>query len=188
MAIRSKSETAVDLVARAEAARVRHVDPQFTDIMGAAKTVPIPAAQLRDAVEHGTWFDGSSVESFARTAESDMYLVPDPSTFQVLPWGQERTARLICWATTPDGEPFAGDPRGVLRRAVEDAARLGYEYHVGPEIDFFLLERALDGSLAPTRSDRSSYFDFSSDGNTDLRQRMVSALLSMGIAVNTSHH
>jgi glutamine synthetase len=152
------------------------------------KTVTIPAFQLGQAIAHGTWFDGSSVDSFARTAESDMYLVPDASTFQVLPWGQERTARLICWATTPDGEPYAGDPRGVLRRAIEEAASLGFEYRVGPEIEFFLLERAADGSLAPTRSDRSSYFDFSSDGNTDLRQHMVSALLSMGIAVNTSHH
>jgi glutamine synthetase len=184
----SKRDAADDLVARVEAEQVRHVDLQYTDVIGGVKTVTIPASQLGPAIAHGTWFDGSSVDSFARTAESDMYLVPDPSTFQVLPWGQERTARLICWATTPDGEPFAGDPRGVLRRAVEDAARLGFEYHVGPEIEFFLLERAADGSLAPTRSDRSSYFDFSSDGNTDLRQRMVSALLSMGIAVNTSHH
>jgi glutamine synthetase len=181
-------ETVDDLVARVEAEHVRHVDLQYTDVIGGVKTVTIPASQLGQAINHGTWFDGSSVDSFARTAESDMYLVPDASTFQVLPWGQERTARLICWATTPDGEPYAGDPRGVLRRAVEEAARLGFEYQVGPEIEFFILERAADGSLAPTRHDRSSYFDFASDGNTALRQRMVSALLSMGIAVNTSHH
>ncbi len=117
-----------------------------------------------------------------------MYLVPDPSTFQILPWGDESTARLICWATTPDGEPYQGDPRGVLRRAVEHAERLGFEYRVGPEVEFFILERIADGSLVPTRNDRSSYFDFSSDGNRDLRQRMVSALMSLGIAVNTSHH
>jgi glutamine synthetase len=184
----NRKEAAADLVARVEAEHVRHIDLQYTDVIGGVKTVTIPASQLGQAINHGTWFDGSSVDSFARTAESDMYLVPDASTFQVLPWGQERTARLICWATTPDGEPYAGDPRGVLRRAVEEAARLGFEYRVGPEIEFFILERAADGSLAPTRHDRSSYFDFASDGNTDLRQRMVSALLSMGIAVNTSHH
>jgi glutamine synthetase len=184
----SKRDATEDLVARVEVEQVRHVDLQYTDVIGGVKTVTIPASQLGQAIAHGVWFDGSSVDSLARTAESDMYLVPDPSTFQVLPWGQERTARLICWATTPDGEPYAGDPRGVLRRAVEDASRLGFEYRVGPEIEFFLLERGGDGALAPTRSDRSSYFDFSSDGNTDLRQRMVSALLSMGIAVNTSHH
>jgi len=184
----SKRDATEDLVARVEVEQVRHVDLQYTDVIGGVKTVTIPASQLGQAIAHGVWFDGSSVDSLARTAESDMYLIPDPSTFQVLPWGQERTARLICWATTPDGEPYAGDPRGVLRRAIEDAQRLGFEYRVGPEIEFFLLERGGDGALAPTRSDRSSYFDFSSDGNTDLRQRMVSALMSMGIAVNTSHH
>ena len=184
----TQKEAPPDLLARVEEAQVRHIDLQFTDVVGGVKTVTIPASQLREAISHGTWFDGSSVDSFARTAESDMYLVPDPSTFQLLPWGDERTARLICWATTPDGEAYQGDPRGVLRRAVEGAERLGFEYHVGPEVEFFLLERTADGSLVPTRNDRSSYFDFSSDGNRDLRQRLVSALISMGIAVNTSHH
>ena len=188
MSVRSKSETAVDLVARAEAARVRHLDLQFTDVMGAVKTVTIPAAQLRDAVEHGTWFDGSSVESFARTAESDMYLVPDPTTFQLLPWAVEPTARLICWATTPDGEPYPGDPRGALLRALRRAERLGFDYRVGPEIEFFLLERDATGTLVRPPHDRSSYFDYSTDRTVALRQSMVSALQSLGIDVNTAHH
>ena len=165
----------------------RHIDLQFTDVIGGVKTVTIPASQLGDAIAHGTWFDGSSVDSFARTAESDMYLIPDPSTFQLLPWGDERTARLICWATTPDGEPTKAT-RGACSGAPSRAERLGFEYRVGPEVEFFLLERNADGTFAPTRNDRSSYFDFSSDGNRDLRQRMVSALMSLGIAVNTSHH
>ena len=185
---RTTSEAAIDLVERAEAARVRHVDLQFTDVMGAVKTVTIPASQLRDAVEHGTWFDGSSVESFARTAESDMYLVPDPGTFQILPWSVEPTARLICWATTPEREPYPGDPRGALRRALDVAERLGYEYRIGPEIEFFLLERGPDGKPVPATRDRSSYFDFSTDRSVALRQSMVSALESMGIPVNTAHH
>src|ERR1700730_17618302 len=134
MSVRSKSESAVDLVARAEAARVRHVDLQFTDVMGSVKTVTIPASQLGDAMEHGTWFDGSSVESFARTAEADMYLVPAPATSQQLPWPAEPTARLICWATTPDGEPYPGDPRGALLRATRRAERLGFDYRGGPAI------------------------------------------------------
>ena len=188
MAIRTKADSAADLVARAEAARVRHVDLQFTDVMGAVKTVTIPAGQLGAAMEHGTWFDGSSVESFARTAESDMYLLPDPATFQLLPWAGEPTARLICWATTPDGEPYPGDPRGALRRAIDAAARLGYEYCVGPEIEFFILERGPDGRPGPPPHDRSSYFDFSTDRSVGLRQAMVSALQSMGIDVNTAHH
>ncbi|MGH7686912.1 MAG: type I glutamate--ammonia ligase [Candidatus Dormibacteria bacterium] len=188
MAVRTRADIAADLVARAQAAHVRHVDLQFTDVMGAVKTVTIPAAQLADAMEHGTWFDGSSVESFARTAESDMYLVPDPGTFQILPWSREPTARLICWATTPDGEPYPGDPRGALRRAVEVALRLGYEYRVGPEIEFFILERRPDGSASPPAHDRSSYFDFSTDRSVAQRQAMVSALQAMGIDVNTAHH
>jgi glutamine synthetase len=185
---RTRSDIAGDLVARAEAARVRHVDLQFTDVMGSVKTVTIPAGQLGDAVEHGTWFDGSSVDAFARTAESDMYLVPDPSTFQVLPWAAEPTARVICWATTPDGEPYPGDPRGALRRVVDHAAQLGFEYRVGPELEFFLLERGRDGVPLPLSHDRGSYFDFSTDRSVAVRQAMVSALQSLGIEVNTSHH
>lgn len=188
MAVRTKADIAAELVTRAEAAHVRHVDLQFTDVMGAVKTVTIPASQLAAAMEHGTWFDGSSVESFARTAESDMYLVPDPGTFQILPWSREPTARLICWATTPEGEPYPGDPRGALRRAIEAAHRLGYEYRVGPEIEFFILERRNDGIAAPPAHDRSSYFDFSTDRSVALRQAMVSALQAMGIDVNTAHH
>ncbi|TMB93005.1 MAG: glutamine synthetase [Chloroflexi bacterium] len=186
--MRTKGEVAFDLVARAEAAHVRHVDLQFTDVMGAVKTVTIPAAQLGDAVEHGTWFDGSSVESFARTAESDMYLIPDPATFQLFPWVAEPTARLICWATTPDGEAYPGDPRGALRRAIEAAATLGFEYRVGPEIEFFLLERDGEGHLRQPAHDRGSYFDFSTDHGATLRQAMVTALQAMGIDVNTAHH
>jgi len=164
------------------------VDLQFTDVVGSVKTVTIPAQQLGDAVEHGTWFDGSSVEGFARTAESDMYLVPDPTTFQLLPWAAEPTARIICWATSPDGEPYPGDPRGALRRVVQRAADLGYEYLVGPELEFFILERGSDGSPAPPAHDRASYFDFSTDRSVGVRQAMVSALQSVGIEVNTAHH
>ncbi len=182
------TESASELAARAEAAHVRHVDLQFTDVMGAVKTVTIPAAQIGDALEHGTWFDGSSVESFARTAESDMYLVPDPATFQLLPWAQEPTARLICWATTPEGEPYPGDPRGALLRAVKAAEQLGFEYRVGPEIEFFILERGDPDSPLRPPHDRSSYFDFSTDGSVALRQAMVSALQSLGVDVNTAHH
>jgi len=187
MATRMKSESASDLVARADAAHVRHVDLQFTDVMGIVKTVTIPADQLKDAVEHGTWFDGSSVESFARTAESDMYLIPDPATFQLLPWATEPTARLICWATTPGGDSYPGDPRGALRRAIRAAERLGYEYQVGPEIEFFILDRGPNGDPVVPH-DRSSYFDFSTDRSVGLRQSMVSTLQSLGIGVNTAHH
>src|ERR1017187_10980979 len=117
-----------DAGAAAQAAGIRDFDLQFPDVTGSVKTVTIPADQLAAALEHGVWFDGSSVESVARTAESDMYLVPDPTTFAVLPWAAAPTGRLICWLTTPAGEAYPGDPRRALRRGIETAAGLGYEY------------------------------------------------------------
>ena len=182
-------DLAGEVMARAQDAGVRFIDLQFTDVMGAVKTVTTPVAQLADTIEHGTWFDGSSVESLARTAESDMYLVPDLETFRVLPWpATEPTARLICWAHTPEGEPYPGDPRGALRRAIDSARGLGFDYHCGPEVEFFLLERTVDGGLEPLARDRSGYFDFSTDRSTAVRQAMVATLGALGIAVNTAHH
>ena len=120
---RADAEPLPDLATICAEQGIRHLDLQFTDVMGAVKTVTIPADQIGDALEHGVWFDGSSVESFARTAESDMYLRPDTGTFAVLPWTATPTARLICWVTTPEGEPYPGDPRGALRRATTRASR-----------------------------------------------------------------
>ncbi len=189
MASRTAENLAADLLQRAQAAGVRYIDLQFTDVMGAVKTVTIPAEDLPDTIEHGTWFDGSSVESVARTAESDMYLVPDLETFRVLPWaGTPPTARLICWAHTPDGEPYPGDPRGALRRAVDQARGLGFDYRCGPEVEFFLLRRGEDGAVSPLQNDRAGYFDFSTDQSVAVRHAMVSALQSLGIEVNTVHH
>lgn len=177
-----------DLAAICAERGIRHLDLQFTDVMGAVKTVTIPADQVGDAVEHGVWFDGSSVESFARTAESDMYLVPDPATFAVLPWTETPTARLICWVTTPEGEPYPGDPRGALGRAIEHAAALGYEYRLGPEIEFYLLTRGADGTPQPLAQDRGGYFDFATDRSVAVRQAMAETLRGLGIEVNTVHH
>jgi len=181
-------EDADPLLAQAREAGVSAVDLQFTDVMGAVKTVTIPVAGLADSLQRGTWFDGSSVESFARTAESDMYLVPDPDTFRLLPWEGASTARLICEARTPDGDPYPGDPRGALRRAVGVARHLGFEYRLGPEIEFFLLERDAAGVAQPLPGDRSGYFDYSTDRSTGVRQAMVTALGRLGIAVNAVHH
>jgi glutamine synthetase len=177
------------VLAEVQTAGVRSIDLQFTDVMGAVKTVTIPASGLADSIEHGTWFDGSSVESFARTAESDMYLVPDLGTFRLLPWaGTPPTARILCWAHTPEGEPYPGDPRGALVRAVEHARSLGFEHRVGPEIEFFLLRRRPDGEVEPLLGDRGGYFDFTTDESVNIRQAMASALQVLGIEVNTVHH
>ena len=177
-----------DVVVAARAAGIRHLDLQFTDVTGSVKTVTIPAEQLASALEHGVWFDGSSVESVARTAESDMYLVPDPATFAVLPWAEAPTGRLICWVTTPEGEAFPGDPRGALRRAVERAASLGYAYRVGPEIEFYLLERDGQGRPVPPPHDRGGYFDYAIDASVAVRQNMSEQLGAMGLEVNSLHH
>lgn len=188
MSTTTAPESTEAILARARQAAVTSVDLQFTDVMGAVKTVTVPIAGLAETLERGTWFDGSSVESFARTAESDMYLVPDPDTFRLLPWAGASTARLICGARTPDGEPYSGDPRGALRRAVEAARQLGFDYRLGPEIEFFLLERDSAGVPHPLPGDRGGYFDYSTDRSTTVRQAMVAALGRLGISVNTVHH
>ena len=125
---------------------IRFIRLQFSDIVGHAKHVTIPVGHWDTAVSHGIWFDGSSVEGFARIAESDMYLVPDLATFAVVPWEMDlSTARVICDVYTPDGEPFAGDPRYVLKRQLQRTADMGLQYQVGPELEFFLFERHADG-------------------------------------------
>lgn len=169
---------------------IRFIRLQFSDIVGIAKHVTIPIGHWDTAISHGLWFDGSSVEGFARIAESDMYLVPDLNTFAVVPWEMDlSTARVICDVYTPDGEPFGGDPRYVLKRQLERVQALGLDYQVGPELEFFLFERYPDGRLIPLRPhDRAGYFDVSTDLAHSVRRQMVDALQSMGIDVETTHH
>ncbi|RIK57284.1 MAG: type I glutamate--ammonia ligase [Chloroflexi bacterium] len=169
---------------------IRFIRLQFSDIVGIAKHVTIPIGHWDTAISHGLWFDGSAVEGFARVAESDMYLVPDLSTFAVVPWEMDlSTARVICDVYTPDGEPFGGDPRYVLKRQLERARALGLDYMVGPELEFFLFHRYPDGGLMPLKPhDRAGYFDVSTDLAHSVRRQMVDALQSMGINVETSHH
>src|SRR5512138_1918119 len=140
-----------EIMLRVEKAQIKFIDLQFTDVVGMVKNVTIPIHELTEALQNGIWFDGSSIEGFARVAESDMHLRPDVSTFAILPWlsGEEATARLICDVYTPDGQPFVGDPRWVLRRALVDAEKMGFCYNTGPELEFFLLKPNADGSLIP---------------------------------------
>ena len=163
---------------------------QFSDIVGVAKHVTIPIGHWETALAHGIWFDGSSVEGFARVAESDMYLVPDLNTFVVIPWEMDlSTARVICDVYMPDGEPFHGDPRYILKQQLARAAAMGFDYQVGPELEFFLFERRPDRSLLPLQPhDNAGYFDVSTDFSHNIRRQMVDALQSMGINVETSHH
>src|SRR5512141_1370196 len=110
-----------DLLAQVQQNQVMFIDLQFTDVVGMVKNVTIPVNELPDALANGIWFDGSSIEGFARVAESDMHLRPDISTFAIIPWltGEEATARLICDVYIPDGQPFSGDPRSILRRTIK---------------------------------------------------------------------
>lgn len=179
-----------EVLARAQNQAVRFVNLQFTDVVGLVKSVTIPIHQLEDCIDHGKWFDGSSIEGFARIAESDMYLDPDLTTFSVIPWerGPDTTAKVICDVYTPEGEPFPGDPRQVLRRALREAEALGYRFNTGPELEFFLLQLAPDGTVSLSPHDEGGYFDLSTDLASQVRKEMVNALEALGITVETSHH
>jgi glutamine synthetase len=176
-----------DLIRRND---IRFIRLQFSDIIGITKHVTIPVGQWAEATEQGVWFDGSSIEGFARIAESDMYLVPDLDTFSVIPWEMDlSTARVICDVYTPDDEPFDGDPRYVLKKQLARAADMGIDYRVGPELEFFLFKRHSDGSLLPLEPhDRAGYFDVSTDQAHNVRRQMVDSLQAMGIVVEASHH
>lgn len=169
---------------------IRFIRLQFSDIIGVSKQITIPVDHWDDAVAQGVWFDGSSIEGFARIAESDMYLTPDLDTFRVIPWEMDlSTARVICDVRTPDGAPFEGDPRYVLKRQLERAAKLGLDYYVGPELEFFLFKVHPNGELLPlTPHDEAGYFDVSTDLAHSVRRQMVDALSAMGIDVEASHH
>jgi glutamine synthetase len=178
-----------ETLARAAEERVDFVNMQFTDVMGIVKSVTMPVAQLEDALTNGVWFDGSAIDGFTRIAESDMFLMPDRATFAVIPWerGAHSTARLICDVFKPNGDPFPGDPRGVLKRQLARLAALGYGYHIGPELEFFLFRKDGD-QIAPLPHDRAGYFDVSTDLASDVRKDMVLALSEMGITVEQAHH
>jgi glutamine synthetase len=179
---------------------IRFVELQFTDIMGIVKGVTIPLHQLEGSLKNGTWFDGSSIEGFTRIAESDQWLKPDMDTFAEIPWkpghgdlgsgplGSRGTARVICDVYTPNGEAFAGDPRGVLKRQLERARKLGFVWNAGPELEFFLFRKDEFGEIKPLPHDNAGYFDFSTDLGANIRQDMVNALEAFGISVEAAHH
>ena len=179
--------TAFELIAREN---VRFVNLLFVDVLGIAKSVTVPAHRFRHCVEHGEWFDGSSLEGFARISESDRYLQPDLSTLAVVPWerGADTTARVLCDVFTPDGEPFGGDSRWVLRQQLRRAAEVGLRFVAGPEIEFFLFRAEEGVDLAPTPHDTAGYFDLSTDLAYTVRKEMVNALEGMAILVENSHH
>ncbi|MEP7356357.1 MAG: glutamine synthetase beta-grasp domain-containing protein, partial [Anaerolineales bacterium] len=173
-----------DFLARVQNSGVHYLDLQFSDIAGGPKSLTIPLGALPDALDHGVWFDGSSVDGFARIAESDLCLEPDPATFAVLPWlsGDQATGRLICQVRSPAGEPFPGDPRGALIRALAAAAQMGFAFHTSPEVEFFLLKPAASGRPAVPH-DSVGYFDVPDETAGQLRQQLAAAAAAFQIVI-----
>jgi len=182
---------AKDLIRQAKEDRVKFISLQFTDVLGAVKSVDIPLRNLEGALEDGVWFDGSSVEGFARIQESDMRLVLDPETYAVLPWSPADSlrARVFCDIFMPDGKPFEGDPRGTLKRALAKLAERGWTYNIGPEPEFFLFKGTNGRGVHPVPHDVGGYFDFSSfDEAVTVRTELMDALMDMGLNVELGHH
>ena len=180
-----------DIIRMVEDEDVEFIRLQFTDIFGILKNVAITASQLDKALNNDCMFDGSAIEGFVRIDESDMYLHPDLDSFEIFPWRpqQGKVARLICDVYNPDGTPFIGDPRYVLKRAVKRAADMGYTFQVGPECEFFLFHTDEEGRPTTQSHERASYFDVSPvDLGENVRRDIVLNLEDMGFKVEASHH
>ena len=166
---------------------VKFIRLWFADILGNLKGFAITVEELESALTRGMGFDGSAIEGFARAEEKDLYALPDPNTFAVLPWRprENAVARMFCDIVNPDETPFEGDPRFVLRRNIERAARMGYTYYVGPEIEYFYFKN----DSSPDLLDSGGYFDQNAtDLATDLRRETVLMLEELGVPVEASHH
>lgn len=184
--------TVEDIKRIAKDENVRFLRLMFTDIMGTIKNVEVPVSQLNKVLENKMMFDGSSIEGFVRIEESDMYLYPDLSTWMIFPWESEhgKVARLICDIYNPDGTPFAGDPRGNLKRALKHMQEMGFtSFNLGPEPEFFLFKLDDDGKVTKTLNDKGGYFDFApTDLGENCRRDIVLELESLGFEVEASHH
>jgi glutamine synthetase len=185
--------TEQDVIDEIDEKNVDFLRLQFTDILGTVKNVSVPASQAEKAFTEGIYFDGSSIDGFVRIQESDMRLDPDPSTFAVLPWRDEdagATARLICDVIdTSTGEPFSGDPRGVLKDAIARAEEMGYSVNMAPEPEFFLFEEDENGRATTITNDAGGYFDLApKDLASDVRRDIIYGLESMGFDIEASHH
>jgi len=172
-----------------EQSGARYVHLQFVDLFGVLKSVNVPVRRFAEVVEHGEWFDGSAVDGFARVLEDDMYLSPDLGTLRLVPWesdGAGTAARVMCNLLTPEGELSPGDTRATLQRMLQRAAEAGLEFHVAPEVEFFLFADADDHRPSP--SDEAGYFDQTRDTGAAVREEIVEALSALGVRIDGSHH
>ena len=180
-----------DIFRMVEEEDVEFIRLQFTDIFGTLKNIAITSSQLEKALDNKCMFDGSSVEGFVRIEESDMYLYPDYDTFEIFPWRpqQGKVARLICDVYTPDGKPFEGDPRWILKKTIKEANEMGYRFDVGPECEFFLFHTDDNGLPTTLSHEKAGYFDLGpNDLGENIRRDMVLTLEDMGFEIESSHH
>lgn len=179
-----------EVLAKAKKEKVAYIDLQFTDFIGNIKNSTIPAYTLEDAFSRGVWIDGSSIEGYARIHESDMFLMPDPATYALLPWRNhvegDRVARLICDVYKPNHEPFEGDPRNILKRVLAEVKASGLEYYTGPECEFFLFPKDEHGHVLAESAGNGFYFNLVMDEAYVIKREIMEALNSMGIACETS--
>lgn len=183
--------TKEDILRIAEEQNVRFIRLQFTDLLGTVKNVEIPVSQLNKALDNKMMFDGSSIEGYVRIEESDMYLYPDLNTWLIYPWVTDnKVARLICDIYMPDGTPFAGDPRGILRRNLRLMEEMGFtSMNVGPEPEFFLFKTDDKGNPTTELNDQGGYFDLAPmDLGENCRREIVLTLEKMGFEIEASHH
>ena len=180
-----------DIIRIVEEEDVEFIRLQFTDIFGALKNVAITSSQLEKALDNRVMFDGSSIEGFVRIEESDMYLYPDLDTFTIFPWRpqQGKVARIICDVYNADGTPFAGASRMVLKKQIDEAAKMGYSFNVGPDCEFFLFHQDDNGQPTTITHEKAGYFDLGPvDLGENARRDMVLTLEDMGFEIEASHH
>ncbi len=186
-----KNYTKNDIIRLVQDEDVEFIRLQFTDIFGNLKNVAVTVSQLSKALDNECMFDGSSIEGFARIEESDMYLYPDFSTLEIFPWRpqQGKVARLICDVYRPNGNPFEGDPRYILKRAIKEAEALGFVFEVGPECEFFLFNTDENAMPTTITHEQAGYFDLGPvDFGENARRDMVLTLEEMGFVIEASHH
>ncbi len=185
-------EKVKEILSKVKKDKVSFIDLQFTDFLGNIKSSTIPVYTLEGALTSGIWIDGSSIEGFARIHESDMFLMPDPNTYSVLPWRNNkeggRVARLICDVYKPNHEPFEGDPRFILKKVVAEAKKLGYEYFTGPECEFFLFPKDDKGHIVFESQGNGFYFNLIMDEAYSIKREIMESLKEMGIDTETSTH
>lgn len=183
--------TREDIIRTVREQGVEFIRLQFTDIFGQLKNVSITGSQVEKALDNQVTIDGSSIEGFTRIHESDQYLHPDMDSFAIMPWERNggKSARLICDVYNPNGTPFVGDPRHVLKSVLDRAADMGYTFNVGPECEFFLFEVDAEGKPTNKTGDEAGYFDLGPvDHGETTRRDICRALETMGFEIEASHH